>query len=349
MSFDVPTLPTLIERADADLSSNAQEALRRSDQQVLSRVHAGTAHGLYGYLSWIALQILPDTCDEEMLLRYANLRLTGGRRSATSALGSVQCTGLEGSVIDAGVLMQYSDGRRYAVTSAVTLGATPATVPVQAVEAGSDGNLAAGVKLTMVSPVLGVQDQATVLAPGITGGTPEESVEELRQRVIRSFQVVAHGGSASDYVTWALEVPGVTRAWCIPGHIGVGTVGLIFVRDNDVNPIPDTNAVAAVAEYIDTVRPVAALEVYVGGPTPKPVNFQIHVTPDTTAVRAAVEASLRDLLTLNTSPGSGLLKSHIDEAISGADGETDHQLVAPAADVTATATELVTFGGITWL
>ena len=72
MPFETPSLPVLISRTQSDLAS---EALRRSDAQVLARTLSGTAYGLYGYLDWIADQILPDKADDETLERIAALRL----------------------------------------------------------------------------------------------------------------------------------------------------------------------------------------------------------------------------------------------------------------------------------
>ena len=47
-------------------------------------------------------------------------------------------------------------------------------------------------------------------------------------------------GDNDDYVAWATEVPGVTRAWCSPNGMGAGTVVVRFVRDDDDDPIPDS-------------------------------------------------------------------------------------------------------------
>ena len=76
MSFERPDLPTLIERAIADIESRltgADARLRRSNLNVLARVHSGAAHGLYGYLDWLAKQILPDSADAEFLERHARI------------------------------------------------------------------------------------------------------------------------------------------------------------------------------------------------------------------------------------------------------------------------------------
>src|SRR5690349_8251605 len=93
MAFSTPTLPQLVQRADADLTAGSLDALRRSDQVVLARVHAGATSGLHGHIKWAADQILPDTCDEDMLLRIARLRLKTPRGEAVASTGPVLLKG----------------------------------------------------------------------------------------------------------------------------------------------------------------------------------------------------------------------------------------------------------------
>ena len=345
MPFETPSLPVLISRTQSDLAS---EALRRSDAQVLARTLSGTAYGLYGYLDWIADQILPDKADEETLERIAALRLNQPRNAAQPAEGSVSFTAAAGAVLDINVVLQAGDGRMYRVTAGVTTVSGVNTTTIAAVEAGALGNADAGLQLTLVQPVAGVTNAFTVIAPGLSGGIEKESIESLRARVIRSYRVIPHGGSADDYETWALEFPGVTRAWCRGNYLGPGTVGLFVMRDNDLVPVPNPTQLQEIKDYIEQLRPVTA-ELYVLAPTLKPVLYSIHPVPDTTAVRATITASLKDLHEREAGLGDKLLISHIREAISGAAGETDHSLTVPSADVTAAANELLTFGGITWL
>ncbi len=348
MPFDTPTLPALIARTDADLAGTTDQVLRRSDQIVLGRVHAGATHELHGRLAFVAKQILPDECEEEMLVRYAKLRLSVPRREAVAASGPIAVVGQVGALIDKGQVLQYADGRRYVVKAPVTLTAAQATVAVNAVEPGVAGNIAAGATLELVSPVLGIAPSATVLAPGITGGTEQESIEALRQRVIRSFRIVPDGGNADDYETWALEVPGITRAWCRRRYMGPGTVGVFVMRDDDPDPIPGQPSLDAVRDHIEAERPVTA-ELYVLAPKPKPLHFQIRLAPDTTTTRTAVEKSLRDLIKREGDLGVTVLRTHLAEAISQSPGENDHELIAPAANVTLAPNEIPTFGSVTWL
>ena len=304
--------------------------------------------GLYGYLDWIAEQILPDKADESTLERIAALRLNQARKAAQVASGSVSFSATAGAVLDVDTLLQSTDGRTYKVTIARTTSNGLNTATVAALEAGSLGNADAGLVLTPVQPLLGIGNRFTVLAPGVIGGVARESLESLRARVIRSYRVIPHGGSAQDYETWALEIPGITRAWCRGSYLGPGTVGLFVMRDDDPQPIPNAEQLEEVRAYIEPLRPVTA-ELQVLAPTQVPVNYRLRITPDTSAVRAAIEAQLRDLHNREAGLGETLLLSHIAEAISSATGETDHKLSAPVADVVAASNQLLTFGGCTWL
>jgi uncharacterized phage protein gp47/JayE len=345
MPFETPSLPVLIGRTQGDLAS---DSLRRSDAQVLARTLGGTAFGLYGYLDWIVEQILPDRADEETLERVALLRLNQPRNPAQPAEGPVSFSAAAGAVLDVDVVLQAGDGRTYKVTTGVTTVAGLNTTTIEAVDAGTLGNADPGLTLSLVQPVAGVTNTFTVLAPGVTGGIAEESVESLRARVVRSYRVIPHGGSAADYETWALEVAGVTRAWCRGSYLGPGTVGVFIMRDGDVDPVPNPAQLAEVKAYIEPLRPVTA-ELYVLAPHRVPVLYTIHAVPDTSAVRAGIQAQLIDLHDREAGLGEPLLISHIREAISGSSGETDHQLIAPVANVVPATNQLLTFGGITWL
>lgn len=347
MPFDTPSLPALVARAESDLSAQADSVLRRSDQRVLARVHGGTAYGLYGLLGWTSRQVLPDSCEADVLARWAAIRGVA-RTPATSASGGVVLRGAAGAQVDAGVLLQSQDGRQFVTTQAVVIAPGGQVAPVQAVVAGAAGNSPAGLRVAIVSPVEGVQDQAEVAEGGLTAGTDEEALEAWRSRVIADFRRVPHGGDEDDYVGWAVEVPGVTRAWCRGNYLGPGTVAVFFVRDNDANPIPSQQAVDAVQRHLESKRPVCA-ELYAMAPEPLPVVYRLSVTPDSAALRLRVEQSLRELHLREADLGVRFIWTHIGQAVSETPGEDDHRLVMPSADVVPAANQLPVFGGVEWL
>jgi len=348
--FARPTLDDLIGRARTDIEARlpgTDARLRHSNLDVLARVHAAAVHGLYGYLAWAARQVLVDTAEAESLARHAAVWGVT-RLPASYAEGGVSVTGESGAVVPTGTSMLRSDGAEFVSTADATLASGTATVQVTALLAGAAGNAVVSTGMTLVLPVAGVSGTAAVATGGLVGGADAESDDALRARVLYRIQQPPMGGAAHDYVAWALEVAGVTRAWVYPLELGVGTVVVRFVRDNDVSMIPDGGEVSAVQTYIDARRPVTA-QVTVAAPTADPLDLTIDITPDTAAVRTAIQLELEDLLRREAAPGGTILLSHLREAISVAAGETDHTLSSPTADVTHSVGSMAVLGTITWV
>ncbi len=348
MSFARPTLPVLIARIEADFVSRLTQAgalLRRAMVRVLARVIAGATHMLHGHLEFLGLQLFPDQSDEPYLVRQASVYgLT--KTAATYATGTVDLTGTGTPTIPAGSVLTRADGARYTVDADVAIAAGEATVEVTAEEAGEDGTLEAGVVMTFESPIAGVGSTGEV-ASSTADGTDEETTEALRVRLLEHLAAPAHGGNEADYIAWAKEVAGVTRAWVTPMGLGPGTVVVRFARDNDAGPIPSGGEVAVVQAYIDDLAPAHAT-VTVIAPIDAPIAFTIAVVPNTVEVKAAVTAELADLLSRVGEPGGTVLLSEIRTAIGIAPGLTDYTLTVPAADVTHTTGELPSLGTITW-
>lgn len=349
MAFERPSLSTLIEQSQSDLQGRfpgADSGLRRSVLNVFARVWAAALHGLYGFIAWVFRQLFIDTADEDGVLQQAAI-WNVARKAPTPAVGDVTFTGVNGATIAIGKRLQRDDGQEYLTTESGEIAAGVATVAVEAVEPGAAGLASEGVILTLTSPIAGVDSEATVAAGGLSGGADEESIESLRGRVRARIRQAPQGGAPSDYEGWALEVAGVTRAWCKPLWMGPGTVGVTFVCDGREDIIPTSGEVAAVQALIDAVKPALAT-VYVFAPTPKALNVSVTLTPNTSAVRAAVTAELVDLLTREGSPGATIPISHIREAVSTAEGETDSTVTAPTGAVTHLAYEIPVLGVVSF-
>lgn len=347
MSFVRPTLTELIERARGDMDAwlpGADSRLRHSVLDVLVRTHAGAANGLHGYLDYLARQILPDTAEGDFLARRASERGIV-RKVAGVASGRVTLTGSDGAIADAGAVLVRADGARFVATAAVAIAGGTALLPVEAEAIGPDGNCPALQPLTFASPAVGIQATGLVAVPGIIGGLDEESDESLLARLLFELRNPPHGGNAADYKAWALEVPGVTRAWSYPAYLGPGSVGVAFVVDGRPDIIPTGPEVAAVQAYIDALRPVTAA-VTVFAPIARPLNLSLRALPDTADIRAAIAAEVTDMTFREAEPGGTILLTHINEAISIAAGEQDHQLIVPPADVHAAPGEIFVMGTI---
>lgn len=347
--YSRPALADLIARVRTDVLSrlNQDDVLRRADAEVYARVIGGVANGLYGYIDWLANQIIYDTADEDTLRRYC-VMWGVPLGDATYAVGPTTAQVLQPTTITTGSILAAADGQQYQVTADVMVAPGSISLPLRAVAAGAAGNRTAGQQLTFISPVSGVQAQTT--CGDLIGGTDAATVDDLRAALLSRIQQPPQGGAATDYVAWAKSVPGVTRAWVCPGELGPGTVVVRFVCDNASGGlIPSAAMVSTVQAAIDAVRPVTA-QVTVLAPIAAPTNYQIQgLVPATPAVQAAIVAELQDLHRREAVPGGTLLLSHLRAAISAAAGEQDAILVTPSANVTVGTGVISTMGSVTWL
>lgn len=354
MSFSRPTLGALTRDAQAALLAQlpgTDPTLRRSNLWVIARVFAGLQHLVYGFLDWIFRQVIPDTAEGEYLDRWCRIYAIA-RKPAASAAGNVVLTGINGTTIAAGAQLVRSDGVLYATLAAATIASGTATVAVQALAGGVEGNADEIASLSLVVAVAGINGTTMVAAGGLVGGAPQESDASFRARLLARIQAPPQGGAANDYVQWALQIAGVTRAWCYPRNRGAGTVDVAFVTDGPAatggSIIPGAPKVAEVQANIDALRPVCD-DCIVFAPTAAPLNVTITgLSNDTTTVRNAITAELKAQILRDAIPGGTVYKSRLIEAVSRAVGEVHHSMTVPAGDVTTTAGAIATPGLVTF-
>ena len=348
MTFSRPSLTALIDRAEADFAARlvgADARLRRSVLAVLARMHAGGMDGLYGHLTFLSRQLMPDTAEAEYLDRWSAIWGVT-RKAAAAATGVVTVTGVTGAIVPAGSILARLDGAQFATATRTMLGVAGAAVAVTATTAGAAGVTAVGAELTFVSPVSGVNAVA-IAAAGLGSGVDEEADSALLARLLMRIRTPPQGGARSDFVAWALDYGPATRAWCYSDWMGPGTVGVTFVCEGRADIIPVQADLDAMASLLEPLRPVTAKPV-VFAPTPLPVGMLIGATPDSADVRAAILEELADLFRREAEPGGTIYWSRMHEAISLAAGEFDHRLYAPAANIVAPAGSLPMLGEVRW-
>jgi len=292
--------------------------------RVMSDAMAGLCHLVLRYIDWLSKQLMPDTAETEWLDRHADIWLVNadgsiGRKVATLSTGTVEMTAVEVTVIPIGHQMSYIGGQVYEVVAQTTMEANePTPVPVRALDPGVAGNLPPGTELS-IDPLPDVSSSAVVIE--LRGGTETENDIDLRARVLERIQQPPMGGDQEDYVHWALMVPGVTRAWCYPLEMGIGTVTVRFMMDelraeeNDGFPLQED--INAVTDFLNHHRPVTVKDFFVVAPIRFPINLKIiNLTIDDTATRAAIEESIKEMFYIRAKPGQEIYRSWISEAIS---------------------------------
>lgn len=335
------------------------DPLRRSVEYALARAITGQSKGHYSFLRWVFRQCLPDSADADTLWRWC--RIFGiYQKTPTPWQGTYRFTGEDGETIPLGRELVRSDGATYTTDVEAEIGEVATgyvDVAITATEdsLGATANNEDDQPLSLATPIDGVDTEGTVQDTTHTGAdieTPEEGLERLLLRL----QTPPSGGGPGDYVRWALELDGVTRAWEFKNLYGPNTVGLAFVRDNDPGEgdppediIPDETERAAMDEHMATKAPitvtVTSIEI-----EPLFVDFEIaELEPDTSAVRAAITVSLTDFFLRESEPAATLALSRLDGGITAADGEESHVMNEPSANVVPTSAQLPMLGDITYV
>ena len=341
--------------------------LRRCVLKTQAWVYGGACHLMYGYLDYIVNQIFVSTADS-IYLSILGSENDCPKNAAVAATGSCATTGTTGILIPMGTELQSTANNIYITNSDVTIVGGTATLAFTAKDADATSNDSAGITLTFVSPIVGVSSTATVDSSRITGGEDEETDDAYRARILFKKRNPSKGGCRTDFSNWVKEVSGNTRVWVFcPGDTaftGVnGQVQVVFTRDNDTPYpwaiLPTAGEIATTLAYlIQHTDPLTGLAVGVPvtmangilmlTPAIQYCNFDISISPNTTAVQNAITTELANLLYNNGGPGQTIYKSQIDEAISAAVGEDRHLLNFPVGNITSTITQIPVMGTMTW-
>ena len=358
MAFNRPTLEQIIDRVRSDIRSELSitTILRRSFLGAISRAIAGATHILHGHLVFISRQIFPDQAEDEFLIRWGAIYGLD-RRASTFTQVTISGTGTDGVAILAGTSYQIPSGETFTTDVGVTIAGGMFSVAITSDNPGSQTNLEVGEGVNIAAPIAGVDATAEVSSV-ILEGADEETVAAYRERVVARIQEPPSGGTAQDYIGFALTVPGVTRAFVFPGYLGPGTVGLTFFQDNDNPIIPSQAKVDEVQAAVDALKPITAqLVTFI--PQTLTVDLDIAIRPNTPEVQAAILTELEDLFFREARPTGAFSSvgnvfdgriplSQINEAISVADGEEDHVLLTPSADIQPANGFTAQLGTITW-
>lgn len=343
MPFERPSITTIKDRIEKGIEARLfgkLALLRTAVLRILARVFAGAIHGCYGYLQYIIEQLFITTAETEYLNRHG-LMWGISRRSGSFASGTVIFTGVNGTIIPTDTRLQNEDGIEYGTTIPTTISGGSASATVQAIESGEIGNYIRpnppdSIYLQLISPIAGVDDEIEVDGD-ITGGEDAEDDESYRARILRRIQFTPAGGSASDYITWALSFEGVSQAWCYPLAGGPGTVSVVITATGE-DPVPSALLISDVQAYIDDLRPVTAnltvesITDTTDSPGKAMIDFNIDLHEDTSGsyYEEAIQENLRALFYPHK-PGTQIPISQIRSAISNS-GVLDYEIVGITVD-----------------
>jgi uncharacterized phage protein gp47/JayE len=321
---------------------------------VHARVLGMTGFDLYGMQARLAQELMPDTAID-WLPRHGSTWGVPQDQPVAAAGNLVLPGGSVNTIIPGGFEFSVNGGSVYEVVNAVTIEAAGTiSVGISAAVGGTAGDLAAGVTLTAVNALGGLFSQSgTVDVNGITGGQDLEPIESWRSRIIQRIQQRGAGGDANDFIQWTLEaLPG---AMVDPFSPGVGLITVAIAMPTPTGPrVPTGTELSEVTAYLNnsTLRkPLGAPVIDVIGATLQPVNFTLHMNPDTVEVQQGATAALQlYFMSSDIMIGGTLDISRADNAISFAAGAYNFDRTVPSGDVSpSTVTSLLTLGTVTFV
>jgi uncharacterized phage protein gp47/JayE len=363
MAFPRPTLEQIYRRIIGDVKSSTglKRVLPKSFVGAFAMAMAAVAHTLYGFIDWCYRQLFPFSQDYSQLVIWARDVKGMSPSESSYAILSVLFPGTNATFIPLGTEFQSPDGILFETEEDFFVVDGEVLITLKAQQAGRSGNIETGGTISLTYSIAGLNSDGIVQSIDSTG-EEAETLDSFRKRVLFELQNPPSGGSFADYIRWAKEVPGVTRAWAFPGALGDGSVAVKFVLDGNEDIIPDNDKIAEVQDYINNVRPITAF-VEVSAPIPLPLDIEIAISPNNAEVQTAIELEIGDLVLRNSQVSGAyknedevhdgkILLSKIREAVSIAAGEEDNEIISilgeEPANIEPDEFNLVVPGEITW-
>jgi uncharacterized phage protein gp47/JayE len=327
LPVSVPDFATIRSRVQADIASDMGEQdvyLRRTFARGAAYAMARAMHSLYGFGARVAAELHPVTAKSWGILIWAQLRgLT--RTAATAATAQITIVHTGSATVPDGTVFVREDGAEYTLNTGVGYGPSGAGnytgKAITASEAGSESSLDVGDTLTFQSPIANVS--ATVTVTSATSGADLETLPALKERMLANLSSPPQGGADADYVAWAkASNPEILRVWVYPHEPYMGQITVRFALrvpegGDPTDVIPEAGDATALQAALRLRAPAHMADyVYAAVPTPRAIDIDVTLTPDTTEIREAITNELEDLFgTLDVEPGGILDEDDIRDAI----------------------------------
>ncbi len=307
------------------------------DGDMAVRLYAVAAqiYALYVQADWVNRQCFPQTAQGDYLELHAGLRGLE-RRAAVAAQGIIRFetdgTAAADLSIPAGTVCMTAGLIRFetAEEAVIPAGETQTETVAVAVEPGAAGNVASGTIRAMAVAPIGVSRCTN--PEGFSGGVDQETDEELRARVLETYQRMPNGANVAFYQQGAMSFPEVAAATVIPRPRGVGTVDVIIATAAGT---PDSDLIQQVQTYFEEKREIA-VDLVVRTPELLALDVAIQVQTarnyDSQAVLQAVESELRGWFD-GRRLGQNILRAKLGDLVYGVEGVENYLITTPAADV----------------
>lgn len=384
MPFEVDDLDAWVQRARFSFRANMPGTdawIFPNNVNPSAKVIGGSGWELDNRLDYVQRAAFALTAEGSDLDKHGS-QINLPRKTASAASGNMAVTCTAAMAIAAGGQFQRADGIIFTALSAVSASmATTFSVPVLAATPAAAANSQAGTSFTIISGASGPgASSATAVADssGLSGGLDVEAdgapftsdLATYRGRILFRLRNPIQGGAPADYVTWAGQIPGVTRTFVERRWAGPGTVRVFPIFDElfaAAGGVADSAHIALVNNAIQALAPAGAV-VTVAAPTAQPIAVTVQaLTPSGSATQAAVAAELADIFqrlgkVAGADPATAAVLASMPflatsfsfaalwaaQGVSEAAGETRAVMIAPTTDTSISIGNIPTLGALTF-
>tara|TARA_R110000772_G_C13310322_1_gene440392 strand:- start:2355 stop:3650 length:1296 start_codon:yes stop_codon:yes gene_type:complete len=221
---------------------------------------------------------------------------------------------------------------------------------------GSSQNLASGGKVTLATPVIGIDTTSFVGPVGITGGTDAELDEDYSSRILDARANPASLFNVGQIKLEAKKINGVTRVFVKEATPLAGQVEVYFLRDNDDPINPDANEILDVKTQLLTIKPafMADADLFVLSPALISTAFTFSaILPDTSSMQDAITASLNAFFAedvkFETAVTEDAYRAAIQTSIdSSGNALESFTLTTPSVDISVSVGQIAALGTVTF-
>ena len=232
---------------------------------------AGELASAYIALDTFLTYIFAQTATHDyLILRAAEFGVT--LNIGINAIGQATFTGIDGTVIPAGTIIQTVAGLQYTTDLVATIASGTAIVDITAISVGSAYNVPANIITGLPVQINGVTSVTNINS--LVTGTDTETDTAFLKRFLAYVHTPATSGNEADYIQWAQEVAGIGATDVFKLWNGAGTIKICAI---DINSQPlTTELLTALSTYIESKRPIGPLITYETA-TALPINISVKI------------------------------------------------------------------------
>ena len=298
---------------------------------------------------WVLDQSFPQTAQGQYLDYHGQMRgLT--RMPAVKAVGTlrffVDTPPVMDMVISEGTVCMTVEGVRFQTMEDGILkeGSLYADVPVEALEGGVHGNVAAGTVVILTACPVAVT--GCINPEPLTGGRDAEEDEAFRNRILDSYQRLPNGANAAWYEQTAVNYGGVAAAKAVGRARGIGTVDVYVAT---AQGIPGEELLAGLQAELQEKREIA-VDVAVKAPEVQTVNVAMEIAVNNGAVFSEIQEETERTVSAYFGGellGRAVCLAELGSRIYALPGVKNYRFLMPETDLGASETVLPVLGTLT--